>query len=258
MGHLFFKGEAFMGYETRANQIMALLRKSGTVPASRISELLQVSLVTVRKDLQRMEDQGLLRRTHGGAALREAQATQDPRMAAMERIAQRAAEEIRPGDCVIMNAGNTTLLTARKLIDRKNITIITNSIPIARELVECRGIKLIFLGGEVDAEAVFTYGWDAVTQLEQYKANKLIMSVSGISCSAGLTTRHMKAADLLRKMIDRTETVIAVADDSKIGFESFCNVGDLRVVDRLITNSEPNTEAELQKIAAMGIQVYQF
>jgi len=155
-----------------------------------------------------------------------------------------------------MNAGNTTLLTARKLLGRKDLTIITNSIAIARELVQQTGIKLIFLGGGVNAEAVFTYGWDAVTQLEQYKANKLILSASGLSCSAGLTTRHMEAADLLRKMIARTETVIAVADDTKIGFESFYHVGNLDAVDMLITNPEPSTEQELQKMQDMGIALY--
>lgn len=244
-----------MGYKARANQIMELLHKTGTIQASQLSELLQVSLVTVRKDLQRMEEEGLLHRIHGGAALCGRHTSQDPRMSAMETIAEVAAQQIVEGDCVIMNAGNTTLLTARKLLGRKNITIITNSIPIARELVQQSGIKLIFLGGEVNAEAVFTYGWDAVTQLEQYKANKLILSVSGLSCSAGLTTRHMEAADLLRKMIDRTQTVIAVADDSKIGFESFCHVGDLNVVDMLITNGSQTAEHELKQIEAMGIYV---
>ena len=242
-----------MGYETRANRIMEILRKSGTAQASQISELLQVSLVTVRKDLQRMEDQGLLRRTHGGAAIRGAEAVQNPRFLAMERIAEAAAAQISEGDCIIMNAGNTTLLTARKLLGRKNLTIITNSIAIARELVQQMAIRVIFLGGEVNAEAVFTYGWDAVTQLEQYKANKLILSVSGLSCSAGLTTRHMEAADLLRKMIARTETVIAVADDTKIGFESFYHVGDLDAVDMLITNFHAATEQELEKIQNLQI-----
>ena len=245
-----------MAYETRANRIMALLRQNGTVQASQISELLQVSLVTVRKDLQRMEDEGLLRRTHGGAAIRGMEANPDPRTKVMDRIAEAAAAQIHDGDCVIMNAGNTTLLTARKLLGRKNVTIITNSIAIARELVQQTSIKLIFLGGEVNAEAVFTYGWDAVTQLEQYKANKLIMSASGLSCSTGLTTRHMEAADLLRKMIARTETMIVVADDTKIGFESFYHVGDLSAVDMLITNPTASTEQELQKMQDMGITLY--
>ena len=94
-----------------------------------------------------------------------------------------------------------------------------------------------------------------MTQLEQYKANKLIMSASGLSCSTGLTTRHMEAADLLRKMIARTETVIVVADDTKIGFESFYHVGDLSAVDMLITNATSKTEQELQKIQNIGIHV---
>lgn len=245
-----------MGYEIRANRIMELLRQKGTVQAAQIGELLQVSAVTVRKDLQRMENEGMLRRTHGGATLCGPQSSQDPRQNAMERIAACAAAQILEGDCVIMNAGNTTLLTARKLLGRKDITIITNSIAIARELVQQTGIKLIFLGGEVNAEAVFTYGWDAVAQLEQYKANKLILSVSGLSCSSGLTTRHMEAADLLRKMIARTQKVMAVADDTKIGFESFYHVGDLDVVDMLMTDATQETEPELQKIETMGIPVY--
>ena len=244
-----------MGYASRANRIMEQLRRSGIVQAAQISQLLQVSLVTVRKDLQRMENEGLLRRTHGGAVLLSAETTQEPRFAAMERIAERVAQEIRAGDCVIMNAGNTTLLTARKLLGRKDITIITNSIAIARELVQEPGIKLIFLGGEINAEAVFTYGWDAVTQLEQYKANKLILSSSGLSCSTGLTTRHMEAADLMRKMIARTQMVIAVADDSKIGFESFYHVGDLSAVDMVVTNATDAAETELCKMESMGIRV---
>lgn len=245
-----------MGYETRANQIMELLRKRGTVQAAQLSRMLEVSAVTVRKDLQRMEEEGLLHRTHGGAAIRTASPGIDTRMAAMERIAAVAAEQVREGDCVIMNAGNTTLLTARKLRSRKNITIITNSVSIARELVHQTGIQLIFLGGEVNADAVFTYGYDAVNQLEQYKANKLILSVSGLSCAAGLTTRHMEAADLLRKMIDRTQTVIAVADDTKIGFESFYHVGDLQAVDMLVTNSTDTAAEELDRIEMMGIRVF--
>ena len=244
-----------MGYETRANRIMELLRQSGTAEVSEISKLLQVSHVTIRKDLQKMEDQGLLRRTHGGAAICGAESAQDPRMSAMERIAEAAAAQIQDGDCIIMNAGNTTLLTARKLLGRKKLTIITNSMASARELVRQTAIQLIFLGGEVNAEAVFTYGWDAVTQLEQYKANKLILSASGISCSAGLTTRHMEAADLLRKMIVRTEQVIAVADDTKIGFESFYQLGDLTEVDMLITNAAPTAQPELERIRQLGICV---
>ena len=245
-----------MGYEARSKQILSLLRKKGTVLAQEVSNMLHVSVVTIRKDLQRMEEEGLLNRTHGGAVIRGERMSCDPRQDAMNNIADAAAQEIVEGDCVIMNAGNTTLLIAQRLRTKKNITIITNSVAIARELVHQTSNKLIFIGGELNSDGMFTYGWDAVTQLEQYKANKLILSASGISCSAGLTTRHMEAADLLRKMIVRTEQVIAVADDTKIGFESFYHVGDLNTVNMLFTVSTDDIEAELMKIEAMGISVF--
>ena len=243
-----------MTFQERSKQILVLLREHGSVQSIQLGTLLQVSPVTIRKDLQRLEEQGELLRIHGGAALPGPRTPRDPRTDAMEAIAQAAAAQIRDGDCVILNAGNTTLLTARKLMD-KEITLITNSIPIARELVASSSVKLIFLGGEINADAVFTYGWDALTQLEQYKANKLILSVSGLSLSAGLTTRHMEAADLLRKMVQRTEIVIAVADDTKIGFESFCHVCALDAVDMLLTNATPDTEAQLQTLEQQNIRI---
>ena len=174
MGHLFFPREVTMAYETRANQIMELLHQKGTVQASQISQLLQVSLVTVRKDLQRMEDEGLLRRTHGGAAIRGNENHQDPRAATIERIAEAAAAQIHAGDCVIMNAGNTTLLTARKLLGRKDLTIITNSIAIARELVQQTGLSVI-------------PGTKAVASVEEAKkaAEKLGYPVMLKACAGG-------------------------------------------------------------------------
>ena len=243
-----------MGFPERSNQILELLHSRGSIQASQLESLLQVSPVTIRKDLQRLEDMGKLMRTHGGAVLPGPRIPRDPRTDAMEAIAAVAASQIRDGDCVILNGGNTTLLTARKLMERE-ITLITNSIPIARELVSSSKVKLIFLGGEINPEGAFTYGWDAVTQLEQYKANKLILSVSGLSLSAGLTTRHMEAADLLRKMVQRTQTVIAVADDTKIGFESFCHVCDLDAVDMLLTNAKADTEAVLTELQQRNIPV---
>lgn len=244
-----------MGYPERSKQILELVKKCGSVQVAQLSQMLGVSVVTIRKDLQRMERECLLCRTHGGAAIHgEGDGTANQN-ASIHRIAEQAAAQICDGDCVIMNAGDTTLMIASKLQKRKDITLITNSIAIARELVHQPDLKLIFLGGEVNMEAVFTYGWDAVSQLEQYKANKVILSASGLSCRAGLTTKHMEAADLMRKMIERAQTVIIVADDTKIGFESFYHIGDLRMVDMLITHATPETEQELQKIEAMGIDV---
>ena len=107
----------------------------------------------------------------------------------------------------------------------------------------------------MSAGAVFTHGAEAIGQLEQYKANKLIFSVSGISYARGLTTRHMEGADLFRKMIARSKEVIVAVDDSKIGFESFYYIDSLDVVSKIVTNASGGSEEELRQMERRGIQV---
>lgn len=244
-----------MIFEERAEAISELLNKNGSVSVEELTGLFGISAVSVRKDLTRMEEEGKLRRTFGGAVLRNVKPEEELRFSNMERIAERAALEVKDGDSVIINAGNTTLFTARALMKLHDITVITNSVTIAREMSSNSGIQLIFLGGEIDADAVFTYGMDAIAQLRQYKADKLILSISGISCARGLTTRHMSAADLLTAMIGRARETIVVADDTKLGFESFYHVGDLRSVNRIITNACEKTEEELNQMERLGIEI---
>lgn len=244
-----------MKFQDRAEMITKALETKSTISVAELSDLLQVSVVTVRKDLQRLEDAGKLKRTFGGAAFQNSTSEEQRRLLAAQRIAERVAQDVEDGDCIIMNAGNTTLLTARNLLSKKQLKVITNSISIARELSKHKEFQLIFLGGAMNANAVFTYGREAIEQLDQYKANKLILSVNGISCSKGLTTRHMEAADLFRKMIERAEKMIVVADDAKFGFESFYYVCGLNDVDQIVTNASKKSEAELMQMEQMGIEI---
>lgn len=244
-----------MIFEERAEAIMEMLNRNGSVSVDQLSGLFGISAVSVRKDLSRMEEEGKLRRTFGGAVLRSFRPEEEQRFSNMERIASRTALEVKDGDSVIINAGNTTLFTARALMKHHDITVITNSVTIAREMSSNSDIQLIFLGGEIDADAVFTYGMDAIAQLKQYKADKLILSISGISCARGLTTRHMSAADLLTAMIGRARETMVVADDTKLGFESFYHVGDLHSVDKIITNTCDKSEEELNRMEKSGIEI---
>lgn len=244
-----------MKYQDRATIILELLQKQQTVKAEDLSNMLQISLVTIRKDLQRLENEGKLIRIFGGAASCMASDEEQHRVNAMQAIASRTVQEIEDFSCVIMNAGTTNGLGAKQLQGFQRLTVITNSLSIAKDLSWQKGIKVIFLGGEMSPDAVFTYGSEAIEQLGQYKANKVLLSVSGISCSRGITTRHMEAADLFCKMIERAEEVIVVADETKIGFESFYHVSGLEVVDKLITNYNAGNEEELKQIEQMGIEV---
>lgn len=244
-----------MKYQERADIILETLQKQQTVKAEELSSILRTSLVTIRKDLQKLENEGKLIRIFGGATSCMVNNEEQRRMIAMQKVAGRAVQEIQDGDCVILNAGTTNLLTVKNLSNFQSLTIITNALAIARDLSQRKEIQLIFLGGEMSSDAVYTRGSEAIEQLGQYKANKVILSVSGISCSRGITTRHMEMADLFCKMMERAEEVIVVADDTKIGFESFYHVCGVDVVHKLITNYSAKNEEELQQMERMGIEV---
>ena len=246
-----------MGFQERASIILAKLTERGSISVQELSGLLDVSMVTTRKDLELLEKQGKLLRTFGGAVPAIQSSGSAHRLQAAQVIADRVVQDISEGDSIIINAGNTTLLTARNLLCFKRLKVLTNSISIAKELSRHEEFQLILLGGEMNSDAVFTHGKEAIRQLEQYKAKKLILSVSGISCKRGLTTVHMEAADLMEKMIERAKEVIVVADDSKIGFESFYHVSDAQAVTKLFTNetSDSNKNDVLDELETLGIQV---
>ncbi len=290
-----------MKFQEREKIILELLQEKQVVRVEELSELLQVSLVTVRKDLRLLESEGKLLRTFGGVTACAVESKEQQRREMMQRIAKRTAEEIEEGDFFIMNAGTTAMLTAWEL-RKKQVKVITNAISVAREIKRHSGSEAILLGGELtrDAvfthgseaieqlkqykadkhaisvareikrhsgseaillggeltrDAVFTHGSEAIEQLKQYKADKLVLSISGISCKGGITTRHMEAAGLFRGMIACASEVIVVADSTKIGFESFYHVSGLNVVDKLITDADPEHEEELQRMEAMGVRV---
>lgn len=244
-----------MKFQDRATIIMDLLQKQQTVKAEDLSKMLNTSLVTIRKDLQKLEDEGKLIRIFGGATSCITSDEEQKRVNALQTIARRTIQEIEDGTCVILNAGTTNRLCAKQLQGYQFLTIITNSLFIAKDLSRQKGIRVILLGGEISPDAVFTHGSETIEQLGQYKANKVILSVSGIGAESGITTRHMEAGELFGKMIERAEEVIVVADEKKIGFESFYHVKGLEVVDKLITNNNPENEEELRRMEQMGIEV---
>lgn len=243
-----------MRFQDRAEIILNMLEKQHTVKVQELSEKFGVSAVIIRRDLQKLENEGKLIRTFGGAASCIVDNKERRRQSSMLAIADLAAQEVQDGDCILLNAGTTTLLVAQKLRKRKNLKVITNAIYVAQEMNRYNADQVFLLGGEL-GEGLFTHGSGAIEQLKQYKADKLILSASGLSCSSGVTTRHMEAADLLRGMIECSREVIMVADDTKIGFESFYHVSDLNVVDKIITNAYEKNEPELRKMEEMGIQV---
>lgn len=238
-------GADLRGMEDRRQAILLQLRREGKVRVADLARLFGISEVTIRTDLNELEAAGQLERVHGGAIPsnhayynlplddRAQQKTEEKK-----RIAIAAAACVRPGDTVLLNAGTTNMVVAQQLKAVSNVTVVTNAVSIACDLGGVPGISVILLGGGINAQYLFSYGDDAISQLARYKADKVILSVDGIAAVGGITTYHHQEAPLIRQMLDRAKTVIVAADDSKVGRESFSHIDEAGRADLLITNPE--------------------
>lgn len=250
-----------MNVDARREKILNMLSAQGRVRVAELSALFGISEVTIRHDLAELEEQKLLLRVHGGAeSTNRAYYTLSltDRMKrnedAKREIAKYAADIINDGDTVILDSGTTTLMVAQEIRYKKGITVVTNSLTIASELASAADANVILLGGSLNPKNLFAYGEDTVTQLQKYKADKMFMAVDGISAQYGVTTFHYLEADVSRSMRERANSVIAVADHTKIGREGFAKIGTIDIVDMLVTNESAGTDA-LSDIRNTGIEV---
>ena len=238
-----------MTAEQRKQKILELLKENDTVRVSGLSRMFGVSEVTVRSYLEDMEGKGLLSRIHGGAVSsykpyysmnlnQRLEANQKAKVA----IAERIAALIQPNDTVMLNAGTTTLLVFRRFPIEYNLTIVTNSISIALEASGNPNYNVILAGGAVNTRYQFTHGSDAVAQLKQYHADKLILSVDGISAAQGFTTYYNTEAPVDVAMIEQSDSCIVAADRSKFGHSALAKISDLSVADYIVTNERPSQE----------------
>ncbi len=232
-----------------------MLNNAGEVRVNELSRLFEVSEVCIRNDLSELEGKGLLSRVHGGAisayepyynmSLAQRSATNKEEK---DKIAAKIAEMIHDNQSVMMNAGTTTLAVMRKLVNKKNITIITNSIVLALEGAKYKNFRILLLGGEVDCEYQFVYGALTLRQLDDYYAEKFIMSADGIDTLGGISTYYDQEAEICRKMIEHSKSTIAALDHTKIGRVALKKFADIKDVDCLVTNGEAvkNSIKELQ------------
>ena len=170
--------------EKRREEIIELIHLHGKVRVSELSERYGISEVSIRKDLEALEADGQLTRIHGGAVgMNKLYVNMDlnerfkTNAAAKKSVAELAAKFIDDNDTIMMNAGTTLTYVLRAVRNKKNITIVTNSIQNATEAALYPDFHVILLGGEIDSKYQFTYGEDAISQIKNYHANKCILSV---------------------------------------------------------------------------------
>src|SRR5215813_321860 len=214
----------------RADHILRELRQEGSLSLDALIKRVGASAASVRRDLAKLEEKGLVRRTHGGAMLVEPllyepfrydslfQNREQHRVADKRRIGLAAAELIQENETVGFTAGTTTTHVARSLRNRHNIRVITNAVNIAMELSNCEGLRTFVTGGFVQWAGSFSLvGHAAVNFLNDIYMDKVFVSVCGIDVARGVTVIESEEALTFRAMIRQAKKIIVVADSSKFG-----------------------------------------
>ncbi|MEX0772502.1 MAG: transcriptional repressor AgaR [Balneolales bacterium] len=227
----------------RRNQALKALRAKGQVSVIELSEVLEVSEVTIRKDLEYLEKNNLLIRTHGGAMQNGYLVYDQPieekgKLYAGEKssIGKAAANLLEDGDSIIMDAGTTVLQVARQ-INRRNLTILTNGVNVAMELFRLPDVELIMLGGMVRSTSACVVGPYAEQMVQDHSCRKYFLGVDGFDLERGLSTTNTLEAHLNRVMIDAAQETIVVTDSSKFGRRGLSRICDIDRIDTVVTDS---------------------
>ena len=250
-----------MALNQRRTKILNLIREDGHAKVQQLSRLFNVSEVTIRQDLEQLEEMGYVQREHGGAFLKDVgdfarsqKLFNQTNMEEKAEIAQKAIKLINDGDSIILDSGSTTTEIAKLLKNFNQLTVITNALNIAMIVGGEPGINLIVSGGEFKAPTLSLTGDLAATVFKGIHVDKLFLATAGISDDMQLT--YPSYSDLVVKtaMIRAAGKVYLVADSSKIGNSSFVSLGRLSLVDAFITDSKIS-ERQLKAIKELKIEV---
>lgn len=241
----------------RHNSILRILGKEGRTSVSTLSRMLKVSAVTIRQDLNTLEAEGLLKRVHGGAVLREADDLSDRLGINYEQklaIARRVASCITEGETILIESGSVNALLARELVKEKKVTIITTNVFIARQLRKEEKAGIILLGGIYQHHSESLVGRITRACLDQLNIGKAFIGIDGYTSSTGFTSRDLLRAEISAYIVRKARDVYVVSDSSKFGREelsTICYPGDIR---HLATDSnlEP---AYLEEFRKAGIEL---
>ncbi|HEY1277773.1 MAG TPA: DeoR/GlpR family DNA-binding transcription regulator [Thermoleophilaceae bacterium] len=244
----------------RLDGILAQLASNGSVSVQELTKSLGASPATVRRDLQLLEEQKLLSRSHGGAVgnglLYELPVRYRGGRRAEEkgRIADAAVERIGDAQTVGLTGGTTTTEVARRLRERR-LTVVTNAVNIASELVVSETIRLVVTGGVARPQSYELIGPLAERTLEGLNLDVMFLGVDGVG-SAGVSTHDEVEAHTNRKMVERAARVIVVCDSSKIGSSALSSICALSEIDELITDVDAPGE-QLDGLRGAGVEVAQ-
>ncbi len=234
----------------RRAKIIALIEQIGVVKVSNLSSKFGVSDVTIRNDLLQLEKKNILIRAHGGAMKYqrvgvdyELDIKSKKYIIEKQKIGKKAAELIKDGDTIILDSGTTTLQIAKNLSHLNDLTVITNSLNIAGQLVNLTNVNVIIPGGMLRRKSLSLIGSMAENSIKNYYCDKVFLGVDGIDTKYGISTPNSEEAHLNNIMINISREVIVVTDSSKFSKKSFAFIAPLSKINTIITdNNIPEDE----------------
>jgi len=251
--------DTLSSYE-RQRELARLLERTGRLSVAQICEQFSISEATARRDLDVLSEQGLIQRVHGGAVLVRQAAPEEPilrrsyeREREKERIGRATAALIRDGETVFLGSGTTVLQVAQNLTMR-NITVITNSLPVINLMSGKEAITLIALGGMLRDSELSFIGHITEQALSEVRADKVIIGIRAISLEQGLTNDYLPETLTDRAILNAGRETIIVADHTKCGVVSTAFVASLRAMHTLVTDDETDTEF-IESLRTQDIEV---
>ena len=247
--------------ELREEVILNTLNENGVLYTQEIMKKCDVSEITIRRDLAKLESKGLLIRTHGGAVkskVTDILFTYDHKInlnrQSKEYVSRLAVNYINEGDVLFIDCGSTLSLLIPHLARFDFLTVITNSLPVISEFIVFPNIRSLLIGGEIEKKRKAIYGSIAVNNIGLYHANKAFIGADGISLKNGLSSYDEKDAAITQKMIESSDEVFLLCDSSKIEKNSFIKLAPITAIHHLITDKQISPD-QLRLYRDYGVDV---
>ena len=249
----------------RREAIARIVAGAGQATVEELAQQLGSSRETIRRDLAVMDQDGLIRKYHGGARAKETAATaemtesrfetrMDENLRGKQALGKKAAALFREGDVLFIDTGSTTVVFAEFLARLRGITVITNSLRIAEIMgASNAGHRVFMIGGDYDADASENLGALALQQIGQYHAEHAVLTVGSVH-ERGIRDFDLREAEIARAMISNADRVTVLADASKFTRPAIFDVAPIEKIDRIVTDVSPNIEM-LKALELKGVSV---
>ena len=231
----------------RKNEILGKLRAEQRVLVSELAQHYNVTEETIRRDLDKLEKEGYATKTYGGAIWGNSTKTDlsytirnKTNVEAKNTIAELVCNLVEDGDHLMLDDSSTSLYLAKKLKEKKNLTVITNSVELVMELNGVESWTILLTGGRLKPESLALVGDQTQQMLRQYHVDKALLSCKGLDLDAGVTDSSEFHAQTKQSMLHCAKKRILILDSSKFDKVSFINIAPLDAFDTVVTNAVPS------------------